>query len=109
MVTAILKSLVGDITVSTTDPMGKSFTYHFNQKNNFQLEVPTEMSFKTLSGKVEVFQENYAQHLLDSIKITHGESKGSPVFELIEQIEKPVVEKKVTKRSEKEKKHEKEV
>jgi hypothetical protein len=107
MVTAMLKSLVGDITVSTTDPMGKSYKYDFNKKNEFQLEVPTEIKYKTLSGKVEVFQENYAQHLLDSVKVTHGESKGSHVFELVEQIQKPIVETKA-KKSEKEKKHEKE-
>lgn len=113
-VTALLKSTVGDITISTADPIGRPITFHFNKDNSFQVEVPTEMTYKTFSGKTEVFQTNYAQHLLDAVKVTHGERKGSQVFELVEQVSHPVVvesvkvtdKTKMKAKGEKEKKNE---
>lgn len=115
-VTALLKSTVGDILMTTTDPMGRTYKFDFNKGNNHQLEVPTEMKYRTLPGKEEVFQTNFAQHLLDNCKVTYGELKGSPIFELIEQVEHPVVvestkvvDKAKAERVKKEKKHEKEV
>lgn len=109
-VTALLKSTVGDITISTADPMGKPINFHFNKANDYTLEVPTEMTYKTLSGKMEIFQTNYAQHLLDAVKVTHGERKGSQVFELVEQVSHPVVVEsvKVTDKTKSKSKGEKE-
>lgn len=113
-VTALLKSTIGNFTSTVQDPRGKKYVYDFNAKNDWMVEVPTEMKYKTLSGKEEVFQENLAQHLLDSVKVTNRslERFGLPVFELVEQKEHPVVETKITdktksKKSEKEKKDEK--
>jgi hypothetical protein len=90
--------------------MGKAYVFNFNAANDFTAEVPTEIKYLTLSKKEEVFQTNYAQSLLDNVKVSHGENKGSHVFELVEQIEHPVVvEAKVKSRAvgvKKEKKNE---
>jgi hypothetical protein len=113
-VTALLRSLVGDFSCAVHDPGGKIHTFSFNKSNNFQMEVPTEMKYKTMSGKEVVFQPNFAQHLLSACKDTNRSSAtfGLPVFELVQQVEHPLVveapkvEKAKAKKSEKEKTNE---
>jgi hypothetical protein len=67
----------------------KALEVIFNEKNNFQCEVPTVVTFVDGFGKEHVIQKNWAQHLLD----THSDE-----LELVEVSEVPiVVAPKVTK------------
>lgn len=95
MATAILKSIVGDVSIRTHDPNGKEFIFSWNKKNDFTLEVPTVITYRDIwENKDKVFFENFAQHLLDSHKDQNSKSEtyGQPIFELVEIVEKPKVE-----------------
>lgn len=109
MSTAILKSNVGAISIRTHDPNGKEYVFHWNEKNSFTLEVPTEMTYQDPfdPNKQKVFNKNFAQHLLDSQKDLNSKSPtfGEHIFELVEIVEKPEVKAPavVDKRKKKEK------
>lgn len=63
---AVLKSLVGDVTLSTSLGGVKQVKYEWNAKNNWTLKVPTKVVYTDSFGERKVAHENYAQVLLDS-------------------------------------------
>lgn len=95
MATAVLKSIVGAVSIRTHDPDGKEYIFSWNEKNNFSLEVPTVFTYHDKwENKEKVFFENFAQNLLDNNKDMNRKSEtyGQPIFELVEVVEKPKVE-----------------
>lgn len=115
-VTAILKSRIGDIVVTATDPEGRQKSFNFNKSNDWTLEIPTEMRYTDVWGNEHVYQKNFAQHILDNVKDLNAKSEtfGQTAFELVEEVKHPVMESvkvvdknKPIKESKKEKKDEK--
>jgi len=79
----ILKSKVGKAVyrISVGDEKTPR-VLEFLEKNNFQAEVPTEISYKDGFGNKHIVQENWAQHLLNSYP---------DALEIVEEVATPVV------------------
>lgn len=95
----ILKSRVG-ATCLTVNIGGKEVKYDFNEKNGYQLPIPTLVKFTDTWGKEIVAYSNLAQHFLNDVRINEpkNELNGESMFELVEVKEEPVVTLPVTKK-----------
>ena len=62
--TAKIKSLVGDFAVTFNDPNGKPIVFRWSKENDYILDVPQEITYKDLLGRVRVAAENYPMDLL---------------------------------------------
>ena len=62
--TAKIKSLVGEFSVTFNDPNGKAIIFRWSKENDFTLDIPQEITYKDLLGRVRVAAENYPMDLL---------------------------------------------
>ena len=62
--TAKIKSLVGEFSVTFNDPNGKPIIFRWSKENDFTLDIPQEITYKDLLGRVRVAAENYPMDLL---------------------------------------------
>lgn len=64
----------------------KPTTYTWNEKNNFEAEIPTKITYLDDHKKRQVFAENYAKNLLQAYGV--GTKAKMPVLEFVRECKR---------------------
>ena len=91
LIGAKIKSTVGDFEVNIPMPSGKPLLLKWTKKNDYTVQVPTQVMFRDDFGKPRVAVENLVKHLLTAgLKIQEGKVVGGervfPHLEMVEEV-----------------------